>query len=245
MDGGAGSGEGGGLGGGGIVPDYDDDNYSEENGYQDIDYDDYDKEDKDDNEGDGNIECRGHADCKSDKNNTNDSKNDDNKIDEVENDCNIEEDEKDENTQKAVICDNDKKNVNVVQTANKTLNNNIVIEECSSEHIEINNNAPKNVPQMKVKEKVPLTRAQKHRKMTEALCDVLGDFGLVSFLPMNIQDAQVRTLQHSTVQYSTVHHFLFLLPFCFKHNLLFLKINYNSYTNVICKCCDRLLEEFC
>lgn len=31
-----------------------------------------------------------------------------------------------------------------------------------------------------------------YRKMTEALCDVLTDFGLVSFLPLNIQDAEVR-----------------------------------------------------
>ena len=199
MDGGAGIGEGGG-GAGGVIPDYDDDSYSDANEYQDINYDDYDNDDKynngdkNDDEVNRNIECGGHADCKSDKNNIDDSKNNDNNIDKLQFNCIIRQDEKDKNNPNAVICDNNMKNANIVQTENKTSNNNIVIEECSSGHIEINNNAPKNVPQTKKKERVLLTRAQKHRKMTEALCDVLGDFGLVSFLPMNIQDAQVRTL---------------------------------------------------
>lgn len=43
------------------------------------------------------------------------------------------------------------------------------------------------------KTKKPLTVGQRHKKMSEALCDVLSDFGLVSFLPMNVQDGEVRT----------------------------------------------------
>lgn len=31
----------------------------------------------------------------------------------------------------------------------------------------------------------------KLRKMSEALCDVLNDYGLVQFLPMNVQDGEV------------------------------------------------------
>ena len=42
--------------------------------------------------------------------------------------------------------------------------------------------------------KKPLTVGQRHKKMSEALCDVLSDFGLVSFLPMNVQDGEVRTI---------------------------------------------------
>ena len=44
------------------------------------------------------------------------------------------------------------------------------------------------------KTKKPLTVGQRHKKMSEALCDVLSDFGLVSFLPMNVQDGEVRTI---------------------------------------------------
>lgn len=36
----------------------------------------------------------------------------------------------------------------------------------------------------------PLQR--KFAKMTEAICEVVTDFNLVSFLPMNIEDVQVR-----------------------------------------------------
>jgi hypothetical protein len=32
---------------------------------------------------------------------------------------------------------------------------------------------------------------KKFKKMTEALCDLLNDYGLVSFIPLNIEDAQV------------------------------------------------------
>jgi len=42
----------------------------------------------------------------------------------------------------------------------------------------------------KNKIKIPPTLQSKHRKMTEGLCEVLSDFGLVSFLPMNIQDGE-------------------------------------------------------
>ena len=35
------------------------------------------------------------------------------------------------------------------------------------------------------------TLQNKYRKMTEGLCDVLSDFGLISFLPMNVQDGEV------------------------------------------------------
>jgi hypothetical protein len=47
------------------------------------------------------------------------------------------------------------------------------------------------------KTKKTLTVGQRHKKMTEALCDVLSDFGLVSFLPMNVQDGEVSALLFS------------------------------------------------
>ena len=34
-------------------------------------------------------------------------------------------------------------------------------------------------------------KALQYRKMTEAICEMLGDMGLVSFLPMNVQDGEV------------------------------------------------------
>jgi hypothetical protein len=39
-------------------------------------------------------------------------------------------------------------------------------------------------------------RARQYRKMTEAICEMLTDMGLVSFLPLNIQDGQVSGLRH-------------------------------------------------
>lgn len=38
------------------------------------------------------------------------------------------------------------------------------------------------------------TRARQYRKMTEAICEMLTDMGLVSFLPLNIQDGEVRNV---------------------------------------------------
>ena len=32
---------------------------------------------------------------------------------------------------------------------------------------------------------------EKFKKLSEGLCEVLSDFGLVSFLPMNVQDGEV------------------------------------------------------
>lgn len=41
----------------------------------------------------------------------------------------------------------------------------------------------------------PVCRIQpKFKKLTAALCEVVNDFGLVSFLPLNIQDKQARRL---------------------------------------------------
>jgi hypothetical protein len=62
------------------------------------------------------------------------------------------------------------------------------------------------------KQKKALTVGQRHKKMTEALCDVLSDFGLVSFLPMNVQDGEVRTMVLPSN--SICHSFLFFLFFC-------------------------------
>ena len=167
MDGGEGSTGRGGGGGGGAVPDYDDDNYSEDNMYQDNDYDDnYDnyEEVNDGDSGDNNI-----------------------------NESQINNNNKDSlRKSDFVICNDNIDSVNII--ANENIASKDVTEECSSVHIETNDDAPQKIPlpkNIKMKKKVLLTRAQKHRKMTEALCDVLGDFGLVSFLPMNIQDAQV------------------------------------------------------
>ena len=53
-----------------------------------------------------------------------------------------------------------------------------------------NNN--KNHPLPNPNPKPQPTLQNKYRKMTEGLCDVLSDFGLISFLPMNIQDGEVR-----------------------------------------------------
>jgi hypothetical protein len=180
MDGGEGSVRGG--GGGGAVPDYDDDNYSEDNMYQDNDYDDnYDNyEVMDGDSGNNNI-------CESLNNDNNKNMN---RIA-----ANVDQGEIDKNNSNKsdiVICSDNIDNVNIIE--NQKIASKDVTEEHSSVHIETNDDAPKNVPltkNIKMKKKVLLTRAQKHRKMTEALCDVLGDFGLVSFLPMNIQDAQV------------------------------------------------------
>jgi hypothetical protein len=183
MDGGEGStGRGG---GGGAVPNYDDDNYSEDNMYQDNDYD-YD--DDYDNYEEVNDGESGDHDVSESQNNDNNkdvkkillhvdqgeiNKNNSNKLDNV-------------------ICKDNGNSVKIIE--NENIVSKDATEERSSVHIETNDDAPKNIPlkkNIKMKKKVLLTRAQKHRKMTEALCDVLGDFGLVSFLPMNIQDAQV------------------------------------------------------
>ena len=53
-----------------------------------------------------------------------------------------------------------------------------------------NNDKNKNYPLPNPKPQPTLQN--KYRKMTEGLCDVLSDFGLISFLPMNIQDGEVR-----------------------------------------------------
>ena len=48
----------------------------------------------------------------------------------------------------------------------------------------------------------PLTKLQqKFKKMSEALCEVMDDYGLVSFQAMNIQDAEVCQLQRLFVKY--------------------------------------------
>jgi hypothetical protein len=182
MDGGEG---GTGRGGGGAVPDYDDDNYSEDNMYQDNDYDDNDNYDNYEEVNDGDS-----AD-----NNMSESQNDDNNKNVKKVSLNIDQGEIDMNnsSKSDVVTFNDNgHSVNII--ANENIASKDTTEERSSVHIEFNDDAPMNVPSTKnitKKKKVLLTRAQKHRKMTEALCDVLGDFGLVSFLPMNIQDAQV------------------------------------------------------
>ena len=172
MDGGEGStGRGG---GGGAVPDYDDDNYSEDNMYQDNDYDDNYDNYEEVNDGD------------SGDNNMSESQNNDNNKDIKEiavNADQVEIDRNNFNKSDIVICNENIDSVNIIKN-----------ENIASKDVKTNGDAPKNVPltkDIKMKKKVLLTRAQKHRKMTEALCDVLGDFGLVSFLPMNIQDAQV------------------------------------------------------
>ena len=169
--------------GGGAVPDYDDDNYSEDNVYQDNGYDDnYD-----------NYEVVN--DGVSGYNNINESQNNDTNQGIKEIAVNIDAGEIDKiksNKSDIVICNDNANSVNIIE--NEDMASKDVTEEHSSEHIENNDDAPKNIPltkNIKMKKRVLLTRAQKHRKMTEALCDVLGDFGLVSFLPMNIQDAQV------------------------------------------------------
>lgn len=178
MDGG-----GGGEGGGGAVPDYDDDNYSEDNMYQDNDYDDnYDNYEQV-NDGDS-------AD-----NNMSENQNNNNNKDVKKIPLNIDQGEIAKNSSSKsdfVICSDNGNSVNII--ANENIASKDVTEERSSVHIEANDDATNNIrltKNIKMKKKVLLTRAQKHRKMTEALCDVLGDFGLVSFLPMNIQDAQV------------------------------------------------------
>ena len=55
-----------------------------------------------------------------------------------------------------------------------------------------NNNSDKNKNHPLPNPKPQPTLQNKYRKMTEGLCDVLSDFGLISFLPMNIQDGEVR-----------------------------------------------------
>ena len=55
-----------------------------------------------------------------------------------------------------------------------------------------NNNNDKNKNHPLPNPKPQPTLQNKYRKMTEGLCDVLSDFGLISFLPMNIQDGKVR-----------------------------------------------------
>ena len=181
-------------GGGGPVPDYDDDNYSEEKRYQDIDYDDY------DNDGEDEGNHGRHIDRQSDNIKNNDNLNNDNNSDKMETNRNIELDEIDEINQDVTMRYNCTKNVNIAK-CNKASEE--IIGDHSSDQVEINDFASENFSQTKskMKEKALLTRAQKHKKMTEALCDVLGDFGLVSFLPMNIQDAEVHA-RHSTSQCS-------------------------------------------
>lgn len=183
MDGGEGStGRGG---GGGVVPDYDDDNYSEDNIYQDDDYDDNDNYDNYEEVHDG----------ESGDNDISESQNNDNNKDVKKIAVNIDQGEIDNNNSSKsdiVTCNENTDSVNII--ANENIASKDVTEECSSVHVETNDEASKNIPStktIKMKKKVLLTRAQKHRKMTEALCDVLGDFGLVSFLPINIQDAKV------------------------------------------------------
>lgn len=71
---------------------------------------------------------------------------------------------------------------------------------------DVNNIENNNKNIFTLKPKKTLTVGQRHKKMTEALCDVLSDFGLVSFLPMNVQDGEVRTIFISS------KFFFFILP---------------------------------
>jgi hypothetical protein len=44
-------------------------------------------------------------------------------------------------------------------------------------------------PEVVAAPKAETQLAKKYKKMTEQLCEVLSDYGLVSFLPVNIEDA--------------------------------------------------------
>ena len=46
---------------------------------------------------------------------------------------------------------------------------------------------------------------KKYKKMTKALCDVLSDFGLISYLPVNIEGIQTYTCIHTVSLFCRVN----------------------------------------
>ena len=58
---------------------------------------------------------------------------------------------------------------------------------------------------------IKLTMKEKHRRLSEAFCDILSDRGLVSFLPLNIEDVEVSHAHHTTSSSSSLDLILLIL----------------------------------
>ena len=97
--------------------------------------------------------------------------------------------------------DNDDNDVNYDDNRSSSSNNNKNDNDNNdNDDIDHNNksdkriNGNKNENMTSRKPKTAPSLQEKYCKMTEGLCDVLSDFGLVSFLPLNIQDGEVRNV---------------------------------------------------
>ena len=170
---------------------------------------------------DGDIDDSYFSD--NDDENIYDNKNDDNR-DNSNNNNN-------DNNNNSNSNNNDNNNNSNSNNNNYDNNNNDNDNNINNNNNNNNNNNDKNKNHPLPNPKPQPTLQNKYKKMTEGLCDVLSDFGLISFLPMNIQDGEVRQFFNGNI-------FLFIFIFLFYFYFYFyggwqVTLHFYQYTHLI------------